>query len=192
MEAPAYTPRAPRATVIDPYAEFLRQRVTTYPRLTARRLFRELKELGYGGGYTTVKVFLRDVRPPAERGFEVRFETPPGEQAQVNFAQFQVVFADEPSQPRIVWLFSMVLGCSRLIWVRFVAHQDLAAVLRCHVAAFEAIGGCPRGILYDRMKTAVVGEGDLGIVYNRSLIDLAPPLRLPSEGLQSLPRPNDG
>ena len=173
MEAPAYTPRPPRATVIDPYAEFLRQRVTAYPGLTAQRLFRELKELGYPGGYTMVKVFLREVRPPADKGFEVRFEIPPGEQAQVDFAQFQVVFADEPSQPRIVWLFSMVLGCSRLIWARFVAHQDLATVLRCHVAAFEALGGCPREILYDRMKTAVVGEGDRGIVYNRSLIDLA-------------------
>ena len=118
-------------------------------------------------------MFLRDVRPPAEKGYEVRFETAPGEQAQVDFAQFQVVFADEPSQTRVVWLFSMVLGCSRLIWARFVAHQDLATVLRCHVGTFEAMGGCPREILYDRMKTAVVGEGDLGIVYNRSLIDLA-------------------
>ena len=72
MEAPAYTPRRPRATVIDPYAEFLRQRGKTYPRLTAQRLFRELKALGYEGGYTMVKVFLREVRPPAEKGFEVR------------------------------------------------------------------------------------------------------------------------
>lgn len=32
------------------------------------------------------------VRPPGEHGFEVRFETPPGEQAQVDFAQFHVVF----------------------------------------------------------------------------------------------------
>jgi transposase len=85
----------------------------------------------------------------------VRFETPPGEQAQVDFARFEVVFADEPSTRRIVWLFSMVLGFSRLIWARFVAHQDLQSVLRCHVAAFTAIGGAPREILYDRMKTAV-------------------------------------
>ena len=148
--------------------------MTTYPGLTARRLFRELKALGYEGGYTTmVKVFLRDVRPPAEKGYGVRFETAPGEQAQVDFAQFQVVFTDEPSRPRVVWLFSMVLGCSRLIWARFVAHHDLAMVLRCHMAAFEAMGGCPREILYDRIKTAVAGEGDQGIVYNRSLIDRA-------------------
>lgn len=72
---------------------------------------------------------------------------PPGEQGQVDFAQFQVVFTDEPGTPRIVWLFSMVLGHSRLIWARFVVHQDLAAVLRCHMAAFEALGGAPRELL---------------------------------------------
>jgi transposase len=51
----------------------------------------------------------------------------------------------------------MVLGYSRLIWAQFVVHQDLQSVLRCHIAALEAIGGVPREILYDRMKTAVIG-----------------------------------
>src|SRR5689334_22395096 len=55
------------------------------------------------------------------------------------------------ARPRIVWLFSMVLGYSRLIWARFVLHQDLQSVLRCHIAALEALGGVPREILYDRM-----------------------------------------
>ena len=108
--------------------------------------------------------YLRDIRPPVGTGFEVGFETAPGAQGQVDFAQFQVVFTDEPSTPRIVWLFSMVLGFSRLIWARFVMHQDLPTVLRCHVSAFEAIGGAPRELLYDRMRTAVTGQGDEGVL----------------------------
>ena len=83
-------------------------------------------------------------RPSPLPGYEVRFETPPGDQAQVDFAQFQVIFTDEPTVTRIVWLFSFVLGFSRLIWARFVLHQDMQAVLRCHMAAFAAIGGAPR------------------------------------------------
>jgi transposase len=55
------------------------------------------------GGYTAVTDTLRDLRPAPLPGFEVRFETPPGEQAQVDFAQFQVVFTDEPAVTRIVW-----------------------------------------------------------------------------------------
>jgi transposase len=174
LEPPAYGPRQPRPTLLDPFTGYLRERVKAYPALTGTRLLRELKERGYTGGYSAITEYLREVRPVADPRFEVRFETAPGEQGQVDFARFQVVFTDEPTTPRIVWLFSMVLGYSRLVWARFVVHQDLATVLRCHVAAFEALGGAPRELLYDRMKTAVLGEHDPGgIVYNRALIDLA-------------------
>jgi transposase len=88
---------------------------------------------------------VQDIRPDRERRFEVRFETPPGEQAQVDFARFEVVFADEPSTRRIVWLFSMVLGFSRLIWARFVVHQDLQSVLRCHASPPSPRSAAHRG-----------------------------------------------
>ncbi len=95
-------------------------------------------------------------------------------QAQVDFAQFQVAFTDEPGVTRIVWLFSLVLGASRRLWARYVLHQDLQTVLRCHIAAFTDLGGVPEEILYDRMKTAVIGEAAAGgIVYNRTLLDFA-------------------
>jgi hypothetical protein len=75
---------------------------------------------------------------------------------------------------RIVWLFSMVLGYSRFLFARYVLHQDLQTLLRCHMQAFEAMDGAPIEILYDRMKTAVTGEDDQGhIVYNSSLLALA-------------------
>ena len=174
LEPPTYGPRKPRPAKLDPFTAYLRERVNAYPGLTGARLLRELRERGYQGSYTVVTDFLRDVRPARVPQFEVRFETAPGEQAQVDFAQFNVVFTDEPERPRIVWLFSMVLGFSRMIWARFVPHQDLATVVRCHVAAFDAIGGAPREILYDRMKTAVLGEAKHdGIVYHPALIDVA-------------------
>ena len=34
---------------------------------------------------------------------------------------------------RIVSLFSLVLGYSRYIFARFVMHQNLQTLLRCHV-----------------------------------------------------------
>jgi transposase len=103
-----------------------------------------------------------EVRAPRPAGggkaYAVRFETLPGEQAQVDFAQFRVSFTAEPGVVHIVWLFSMVLGYSRLIWGRFAHRQTMQTVPACHKAAFEAFGGVPRQILYDRMKTAVIGE----------------------------------
>jgi hypothetical protein len=122
-----------------------------------------------------VKRYLAAIRPEnGPRPYEVRFETPAGVQAQVDFARFVVDFTDDPGTTRIVWLFSLVLGHSRFLFARYVLHQDLQTLLRCHMQAFTALGGVPIEILYDRMKTAVTGEDDQGhIVYNRSLLALA-------------------
>jgi transposase len=176
IEAPAYRPRAVgRPSKLAPYLEFLRERLTAFPDLTAVRLTREIREMGYAGAYTAVKRHLAAIRPEnGPKPYEVRFETPPGVQAQVDFARFVVDFADDPGPSRIVWLFSLVLGHSRFLSARYVLHQDLQTLLRCHMQAFEALGGVPIEILYDRMKTAVTGEDDQGhIVYNRSLLALA-------------------
>ena len=118
---------------------------------------------------------LREIRLSEPAGYEVRFETPPGRQAQVDFSFFRVVFTDEPSVERIVWLFSLVLGHSRMLWARFVVRQDMQTLLRCHAAAFEALGGAPEEILYDRMRTVFRREDpEAGhIIYNRTLIDFA-------------------
>jgi transposase len=175
LEPPAYGPRrVGRPSKLAPYLDYLRERVTAFPDLSAVRLTRELRERGYTGAYTAVKRFVAAIRPESQpKPFEVRFETPPGYQAQVDFARFVTTFTDEPGIVRIVWLFSMVLGHSRHLFARFVMHQDLQTLLRCHMLAFTAIGGVPIEILYDRMKTAVTGEdGDGHIIYNRSLIAL--------------------
>lgn len=174
MEPPAYGPRPAKAKAIDDFLPYLRERLQAFPTLTASRLRRELSERGFGGSYTVVKRAVRELRPDRPRGYEVRFETRPGQQGQADFARFEVSFTDEPDVRRIVWLFSMVLGHSRMLWGRFALRQDLATVLRCHVAAFEAFGGVPQEILYDRMKTAVIGEDAEGLVrYNRGLLDVA-------------------
>jgi transposase len=179
LEPPSYTPRQIRPTMVAPFHAYLRERVVAYPELTGTRLHRELRERGYEGGYTAVKDFLRSIRPNSSPGFEVRFETPPGRQAQVDFAHFRTVFTDEPGVERVVWLFSLVLGHSRMLWGRFVPHQDMQTLLRCHAAAFEALGGAPTEILYDRMKTVVDREEPQGgtepshIVYNRTLVAFA-------------------
>ncbi len=174
LKSPRYGPRAPRPQLLDPYRGYLRERVEAYPQMRATRLLREIRQLGYGGGYSQLTDYLRDIRPATDTGFEHRFETAPGEQAQVDFAQFKAVFTDEPERMRVVWLFSLVLGFSRFLTGQFVFGQDLAVVLRCHLQAFARLGGVPQHILYDRMKTAVLGETEARhIIYHPRLLELA-------------------
>jgi transposase len=175
LEPPAYSPRPPRAGKVAPFADYLQARLVAFPQLTGQRLLRELRDRGYTGGYTILTDFLRDVRPPEAPPFEVRFETPPGRQGQVDFAHFRTAFDDQPGVEHIVWLFALVLGHSRMLWGRFVTHQDLPTLLRCHAAAFEALGGVPEQILYDRMRTVFSREDPASghIVYNPTLIAFA-------------------
>jgi transposase len=171
IEPPVYGPRPPRATKLAPFDRYLRERIAAVPELTGSRLHREIRELGYSGGYTVVKDFLRQVRPRPAASFEIRFETPPGRQAQVDFAHFRTVFTDEPGAERVVWLFSLVLGHSRMMWGRFVLHQDMQTLLRCHADAFADLGGVPTEILYDRMRTVFHRDDTEGghVVYNATL-----------------------
>jgi len=86
----------------------VRERLAAFTGLTAVRLWRELRERGYAGGYTAVKRAVRGVRPDPVASFEVRFETAPGEQAQVDLARFEVEFSNEPG------------GCSPWCWATHV------------------------------------------------------------------------
>lgn len=95
LEPPRYGPREPRPRLIDPYREYLKSRVEQYPELTGARLLREIRALGYASGRAAMTDYLRQVRPLRPQGFEHRFETPPGQQAQADFAHFKVVFRNE-------------------------------------------------------------------------------------------------
>ena len=174
LDVPVYGPRPPRGSLLDPYKDYIKSKVEAFPGLSATRLFREAHVMGYTGGFGTVKIFIRSVRPTLLPAFEHRFETAPGKQAQVDFAYFQTTFTNEPEQVRVVWLFSIVLGHSRYLFARFVCRQTLDAVVRYHMAAFADFGGVPEEILYDRMKTAVIGEDEFGqVIYNETLLDLS-------------------
>ena len=103
LEPPAYGPRqVDRPGKLAPYLDYLRERIVAFPQLTATRLTREIRERGYTGAYTAVKRFVAAIRlENAPKPFEVRFETPPGQQAQVDFARFVTEFTT--SRARAGW-----------------------------------------------------------------------------------------
>ncbi len=193
LEGPLYGPRAPRPRLIDLYEDDLRERTTACEGLSGRRLYRDITALGYPGGYTAVTDCLREIRGQLPRRFERRFETPPGRQTQVDFAAFMVEFTDEPGVRRKLWLFSCVLGNSRWLWGRFCPNQKLETMLRCHIMAFEAAGGVPEETLYDRMKTAVLGEEADGTIHLQPVPGRTPePRWRRTAGLPRVPDKNEG
>lgn len=109
----------------------------------ANRLLQELRAQGYTGGKTILKEFLRPHRPPRVPRTVVRFEPAAGAQAQVDWGEFP--YTDPQGRRRKVYGFVMVLSYSRAMYVEFVEQQDLSTLLRCHLHAFAALGGCSEG-----------------------------------------------
>src|SRR5512143_2208199 len=52
LEPPAYKPRQPAPSLLCPYEAYLRERIGRFPELTGRRLWREVRDLGFSGGYS--------------------------------------------------------------------------------------------------------------------------------------------
>jgi transposase len=146
-----YRPRPPVSRKIDRYREMILVRLAEYPKLTATRLFDEVHAAGYTGGYTQVKEYVRAVRPGAPADPVVRFETPPGLQAQVDFAEFRL-----PWGKRFALL--VVLGYSRLMWLQFFPRQTLAVLMRGLEEAFATFGGVPAELLFDQMKAVIIDD----------------------------------
>jgi len=84
-----YGPRPPVPTKLDHYKPIIEARLAAYPELSAVRLLDEIRAAGYAGGYTQLKAFVRRVRPTPPPEPVIRFETPAGRQAQVDFARFR-------------------------------------------------------------------------------------------------------
>jgi transposase len=78
----------PRRTQLDPFTAIIAARLATYPELSAVRLFEEVRAAGYPGGITQVREYVARVRPRPAPEPVVRFETPPGHQAQADFPSF--------------------------------------------------------------------------------------------------------
>jgi transposase len=171
-EHPPHYQRGSRPSKLDPYRSWIRTRLAAAP-LTAKRLLRELRPLGYTGGYTILKRFVTQVRPKPPVPVVVRFETPPGDQGQADFARFAVTWA-ATGVTQVVWLFLVTLGYSCMLTGTWSLQGDLVAVLQGHAAAFATLGGVPLRMLYNRMKTVVTDQDAQGRpVFHPALVALA-------------------
>ena len=54
--------RARRPSKLDDYREYIRDRIADHP-LSAARIHREIRDMGFDGKYTIVKDYIRAIRP---------------------------------------------------------------------------------------------------------------------------------
>jgi transposase len=159
------------ASILDPYKPLLLEALTQYPRLRATRLWQMAKQRGYAGSEVVVRRWARTVRPAPRGEAYFRLSTLPGEQAQVDWGHFGRVSIGRAQRPLVC--FVLVLSYSRAMYARFALDQSMESLLRGHVLAFEALGGAPRTILYDNMKSVVLEREGEHVRYHPRLLELA-------------------
>lgn len=160
-----------RGSMADPYLPLLRLLLDQHPQITASRLYQMIKERGYPGGPDHVRAVVRSIRPPREKEAFLRLSALPGEEAQVDWAQFGWIQIGKAR--RRLSAFLMVLSYSRRLFVRFYPSEKSSFFLRGHIAAFAAFGGVPRRILYDNLKSAVLHRQGDAIQFNPRLYDFS-------------------
>lgn len=143
----------PRPSKLDPYKPYLQEKINEGP-YTAARLFREIREMGYDGGETIVRDFIRKVRPKQGVPAVLRYETKPGVQAQVDWGELGPVEID--GKLKKLFFFNMILGYSRMRYVEATLSLDTPTLIQCHLNAFDYFGGYTQEILYDNMKQVVI------------------------------------
>ena len=160
-----------RPSPLDPYKPFLAETLERYPRLVCTRLHRMAQERGYTGGIRAVRRFARSIRRRGRSEAFLRLRTLPGEQGQVDWGCFGRMKVGHALRP--LCCFVMVLSWSRAMYARFFLDQTMDCFLRGHVEAFQALGGCPRVLLYDNLKSVVLDRIGDHVRFHPKVLELA-------------------
>lgn len=138
---------------LDPFKDYITKRLNEHP-FSALRLYREIQDQGFTGKYGIVKNFIREIKPKMDVPAVYRYETKPGVQAQVDWAECGKIEID--GKIRKLHCFTMILGFSRMRFAEFTLQIDVFTLIQCHKNAFDYFGGYPEEILYDNMKQIVL------------------------------------
>lgn len=139
---------------LDPYKDYIKKRFyDTLPHLIPSSvIFKEIEKLGYNGKIRIIQTFLSKLKQDKNQMHiepEVRFETPKGYQAQVDWTIIR-------SGKNPIYAFVMVLGYSRYSFVYFTDNMRQDTWQDCHLKAFNYFNGVPQTILYDNLKSVVI------------------------------------
>lgn len=151
-EVPAESSRS--RSVCEPHRPFIEAEVAKGRNAVA--IYQDLVEHhGYDGAYNAVKRFVATLRPK-EPKVSCRFETEPGQEAQVDYGEGALTRHPRTGKYRRPRLFVMTLSNSRRAFRHVVWESSSETWCRLHEAAFAKFGGAPKTIRLDNLKEGVL------------------------------------
>jgi len=163
LARPSQTPvERTRTSKLDPFKPVIREWLEQDPSVTGAVIRQHLGERGFVGGQTIVRDYLYALRQETKvRRAYVRMEPAPGERFEIDWGHFGALVYD--GAPRKLYAFCLVECHSRKMYLEFTHSQTFETLVRCHIHAFEAMGGVVRELWFDNMAT-VVAEHDGNLV----------------------------
>jgi transposase len=138
---------------------------------SARQVLQRLREENYTGGYSILKEYIRQVRPPTRPAF-LTLHFDPGECAQLDWGCAGSLCVGN-TRRRLSFLV-MVLCYSRQLYVEFALAETLEHFLAAQQNAFVYFGGAPRKVMVDNLKSAVLSHpAGQPAIFNARYLDFA-------------------
>jgi len=164
---PAHGPA--RSSKLDPFKDQVRHWVEKDHLLDCLTMFERLQRVGYTGGITILRDWVRPLRPAKGGKVAVlRYETAPGQQMQIDWGTFTY---EVNGVQRKIYGMTAVLSHSRMRYVVFYKRCDTPSLIRAIQDALEFFGGLPETILSDRMKSVLLRVEDGEFVWNSTYAD---------------------
>jgi len=121
------------------------------------------REHGYEGSLRSVQRYWGRTFPAPRIRARRRVETPPGAQAQVDWAEFRNVVLGHELIDLVALIVTLSWSRKRaIIWAR---SKDMLSWQACQTASFQRLGGVPAVLRIDNVKTAIAkGAGAWGVI----------------------------
>jgi len=142
-----------RRKLMDDYKDIVTDKVDKYG-ATAMAVYKFIQKKGYRGQYCTVANYVREHKNNQQKKAIIRFETTPGLQAQADWKE-SVKMVNRRGEEFVINIFLIVLGYSRLKYVKLTVDRTQKTLLMCLIDAFMFFDGVPHEILFDNMSTVV-------------------------------------
>ena len=164
--------RKPRNSKLDPFKPDIRELLEQCPRASSVVIAQRIRPLGYTGGRSILQEYVgmvrRTLKPP--RAY-VRVESSPGDCFQIDWGHFGAL--DYQGDKRKLYAFCCIECHSRRLYVEFTHSQCFETFVRCHIHAFQFMGGLARECLYDNLATAVAEHDGRIIRFNPRFLAFA-------------------
>jgi transposase len=154
-KTPKYIRKLKKNSKLKNYIEYIESRLEKH-NLTSWKLFEEIKKQGYTGGYGIVNNLVKKHKKVLRKKAYIRFETLPGEQAQVDWGYMGQIYDNQLKKNIKVYCFVIVLGYSRTVYIDFFSDMKIQNFLIGHNNAFKYFEGYTKDILYDNLKSVVI------------------------------------